>query len=358
MKKFTSLLAVGALSLTLAAQPVAAAASFPDVPDSNRFHDEINYLVDQKIITGYSNGNFQPKRNVTRGEAAIMIGRTLKLDGAKRDTKFKDVSKNYGASGYIAAATDKGIIGGFKDGTYRPDATISRGDMAMIIDRAFELVTNSHYQFKDVGVKMTAYGATRALAGNYITTGYPDGTFKPKGTVTREQFSAFIARGLDIDFKQKTQMKDSYAYDLTKQYVFAGPEGDRMMTYKYESKMMNGKPLGYTWESKNLKTGEVNYFGQSENSEYLMAGIPYSDYSPALKYPVKLNSKWQIGMNSNEVDQVTGVNKTVKTSYKTFTGAVEVTSNTGHKTYYVKGIGLVKSINPKGIVVSELKSLK
>ena len=52
-------------------------------------------------------GQFKPKRNVTRAEAAIMLGRALKLDGTQRTTSFSDVGASAKASGYIQSAVEK-----------------------------------------------------------------------------------------------------------------------------------------------------------------------------------------------------------------------------------------------------------
>ncbi|WP_432352015.1 S-layer homology domain-containing protein [Sporosarcina sp. A2] len=61
MKRILTLLAVCGIACIVAVQPAAAAAtSFPDVPENNRFHDEIQYLIEKEIISGYSNGKFQP----------------------------------------------------------------------------------------------------------------------------------------------------------------------------------------------------------------------------------------------------------------------------------------------------------
>lgn len=359
MKRIFTLFTALALTLVLAVQPAAAAASFPDVPKSNRFHDEINFLVDQQIISGYSNGSFQLKRNVTRGEAAIMIGRTLKLDGTKRNTKFKDVPKSHGASGYIAAATEKGIIGGYPDGTFQPNKPISRGDMAIILSRGFGLQLGSKRDFKDVGYNMKAAEAINHMAGNYITTGYPDNTFRPNGLVTREQFAAFVARGLSPKFKQRTQMKDGYAYDLTKKYVYGQSDGNLEVTYKKVSTKLADTPFtGFLWEFKNTGTGKVTYLTQNESDEGLMLAYPLSSGILELAYPVKVNSKWQPELDMQERKTITGVSKSVKTPYKTFTNAVEVTDNDGMKHYFVKGIGEVKVIAKSGKTITELKSIQ
>ncbi|MCM3756292.1 S-layer homology domain-containing protein [Sporosarcina aquimarina] len=358
MKKFITIVAAGALSLVVAVQPAAAAASFPDVPKSNRFHDEVNYLVGKEIISGYSNGNFLPKKNVTRGEAAIMIGRMLGVDGAKRDTKFKDVLKNYGASGYIAAATDKGIIGGYPDGTFRPNEHISRGDMAIILDRTWSLEFGSVRDFKDVGENMKASDAIYNIAREYITTGYNDGTFRPKGTITREQFSAFLARGMSPVYKQRVIGNNGYSLNMTKQYTFGTSDGDRQLVFQQGIQSDQAPDYkGFAWKETNLKTGQVDYSLQEETSDEMITGYPFSEYYTDLKFPLKVGVPWLNGEGEGTA-KITNMSKTVKTPYKTFTNAVETTSDMGYKVYYVKGVGHVKTINPAGKVVRELKSIK
>ncbi len=358
MKRLFTLFTILALSFVLAAQP-AAAAGFPDVPKTNRFHDEINFLVSKNIISGYSNGKFQPAKDVTRGEAAIMVSRMLNLDSTPRNTKFKDVSKNYGASGYIASAADRKIISGYADGTFRPNNKISRGDMAIILERSFGIMAGSYGRFSDVGSKMNAYTAILEMAGAHIITGYPDGTFRPTANVTREQFSAFLARGLNNEFKQRTLNKDGYAYDLTKTYIYAQQKGELHVAYK----KVTIKPAevtfhGYLWEFKDTGDGSVYHMDQRETKNALYMIHPLSESETELLYPIKLNTKWQPGMDVYERNTITGLNKTVKTPYKTFTSALEVTNTKGNKSYFVKGIGRVKTVDKNGKMVSELKSIQ
>lgn len=95
MKRFLTFAAALTCSIGLVAQPAAAAVSFPDVPKSSRFHDEVQYLVSKNIISGYLGGTFAPRNDVTRVEAAIFIGRMINLDGTKRTSDFSDVGKTY-----------------------------------------------------------------------------------------------------------------------------------------------------------------------------------------------------------------------------------------------------------------------
>lgn len=176
------------------------AAGFKDAPSTYRFHDEINFLTDKGIITGYTDNTFRPEETVTRGAAAMMIGRHLELDGTKRKTVFTDVGESSVASGYIQSAVDAGVITGFTDGSFRPNETVTRGQLAIFITRAFELEKEVPVNFNDVSRSMAAYPYIQKLLAAEITTGYGDGTYRPDIGVTRAQFSAFMARAIDPSF--------------------------------------------------------------------------------------------------------------------------------------------------------------
>src|SRR5690606_20826360 len=125
MKKI-SLVAGAVLALSLLASPVQAAT---DLPKSHGFYDDMTYLINKGVITGFEDDTLKPDKTVSRAEAAIMIGRLKGFNGTTSSTKFKDVTKNQKASGFIAAAEKAGYINGYKDGTFKPDAPITRGDM-------------------------------------------------------------------------------------------------------------------------------------------------------------------------------------------------------------------------------------
>ncbi|WP_370221670.1 Ig-like domain-containing protein [Cytobacillus sp.] len=177
--------------------------TFPDVSSEHRFHKEISYLSGELVITGFPDGSLRPNATVTRAHAAIMIGRALKLDGEQRDTIFSDAGATLKASGYIAAATERGIITGFPDGTFRPDAPVTRGQMAIFLARAFELTEEAAVTFSDVSSSSKSYDSIKKILADRITTGYPNGTFRPDQSLIRADFSAFMARALAEEFKVK-----------------------------------------------------------------------------------------------------------------------------------------------------------
>lgn len=187
--------------LLLSLIPSVQAVSFSDVSKSNGFYDEINYLVEKGIIQGFQDGTFKPNNYVTRAQAAIMIGRALGLDGTQKNTKFPDVSKESVASGYIQSAVNSGIIQGYSDGTFKPNQSVTRGQMAIFLSRAFNLQKTSNVTFSDVSSSMVAYPYIGRLIAAGITNGYTDGTYRPNKAVTRGEFSAFMARALDSSFR-------------------------------------------------------------------------------------------------------------------------------------------------------------
>ena len=201
MKKIVSLL-LGFGLLAGAFSESAQAAAFKDVPAGHTFNKEIEYLSGKNIITGFKDGTFKPDQKVTRGGAAMLIGKMLKLDGTQRKTNFSDVPASSAASGYIQAAVDKGIIQGYSNGTFKPNDYVTRGQVAILLSRALGLSERATIGYKDVGASSSAYAAIGKVVAAKITSGYNDNTYRPNVVVTRGQLSAFMARALEPSFSK------------------------------------------------------------------------------------------------------------------------------------------------------------
>jgi hypothetical protein len=200
MNNVFRIVAISTLFL-LASTASVFASSFPDVSKDSRFYDEIMYLSNDEIITGFPSGEFRPGEKVTRAAAAIMIGRALGYDKEQRETSFPDVPKASAASGYIQQAYENNIISGFPNGEFRPDQNVTRGEMAIFIARAYSLSEEEVVPFSDVSVNMSSFSSIRKAIAFGVTGGYENGTFRPDQAVTREQFSAFLARAESAQFK-------------------------------------------------------------------------------------------------------------------------------------------------------------
>ncbi|KMY56294.1 hypothetical protein AC623_18315 [Bacillus sp. FJAT-27231] len=111
---------------------------FKDVEKTAPTYDAITSLTDQNIIQGFDDYTFRPDEPVTRGQAAAIINRVLKGKPVVM-SHFKDVPKTNRFAVDIAAIREAGIINGFPDKTFRPDEYMSRTEMAVIVQRAFDL---------------------------------------------------------------------------------------------------------------------------------------------------------------------------------------------------------------------------
>ncbi|MFZ0475559.1 MAG: S8 family serine peptidase, partial [Halobacillus sp.] len=171
----------------------APTTPFKDFDRSHWYSSAVENLSLGNLISGYDDGMFKAKRSITREEAVAMVGRALELNGEERATDFPDVSPSSFGSGYISAGTSSGFISGYTDGTFRPKQAINRGDVAMIIDRAFKIEGSSSERFSDVSEDAYYYESVHDLKAAGFISGYPDGTFHPSNEITRAEFSLILS---------------------------------------------------------------------------------------------------------------------------------------------------------------------
>ena len=177
--------------------PAYQVQRFTDVTSEHWALANIEYLSDRNIISGYFDGSFKPDRAISREHAAVMLVRELGLSTeGRRDPGFTDVLDNRSTYGAISTVAATGLMVGKEPGKFMPEAPLTRAEMAVILDRAYTLAGNAdeHEGFRDVAANHWAGHSIRALAASRITGGYPDGTFKPSGQLSRAEFATFMAR--------------------------------------------------------------------------------------------------------------------------------------------------------------------
>ncbi|SFK17882.1 N-acetylmuramoyl-L-alanine amidase [Halobacillus dabanensis] len=287
IKKVSSLL-IGLLLLSLVLGQNDAikvsASSVEGIPSA--YESEITFLTGKSIIQGYPDGHFHGSDEVTREQAATMVGRALDLEGEQRDTKFPDVDENSFASGYIQSAVEAGVIKGYPDGTYQPKSIMTRGEMAYLISNAFNLKATSEVSYHDVKEGSNVATPVNLLTTAGISEGTPEGNFLPDKTITRTEFSLFIARGLNADFKvsQDEEEEEEAQKALSEKVVDAdflnvrqGPGTE----HKTVGKLMTGETV-----SVYKKEGDWRYI-QSGNLKgyvhsYYLLDKPKGDWKVAL----------------------------------------------------------------------------
>ncbi|WP_127495023.1 S-layer homology domain-containing protein [Paenibacillus glycanilyticus] len=147
-------------------------------------------------MTGYSDGTFRPNQSVTRAEMSTMLYRLLSgtLPGKGSVTAFTDVSGSFWASEAIRWGQQVGILSGYPDHSFKPNATITRAEMAAIIAKWLQLDPGAaNPAFRDVkGHWASAHIAAAAKLG--YMTGYSDGTFRPDQPLTRAEAVVIVNR--------------------------------------------------------------------------------------------------------------------------------------------------------------------
>ena len=190
-----------ALLLIFVATPfqVQAATQFSDV-GKHWAKNEIMYLSDRNIIGGYPDGTFKPNEPITRSQAASMLIKALKMPLTENTSvAFKDVSKKSPYYQILATVNEKGILRG-DNGYMRPGEKTSRAQMAAILRRAFDMPLDKQATFIDVTPSHWAYQDINGIAKQRVAGG-SNGKYMPSDSVTRAQFSAFLVRAMDDKMK-------------------------------------------------------------------------------------------------------------------------------------------------------------
>lgn len=168
-----------------------------EIPDDDALG--LNTTDHFAYIIGYPDGSVQPNGQITRAEATTIFFRLLTEESRSANlTKtngYTDVASDAWYNTAVSAMTKAGIVDGYPDGTFRPDAPITRAEMAKIIS-LFAKLDKSESRFSDIaGHWAEAY--IRLAAGNGWIAGYPDGTFGPQRNITRAETTTMINRVLD-----------------------------------------------------------------------------------------------------------------------------------------------------------------
>src|SRR5690606_24359008 len=174
----TLVTALAASAVAVAAPTAEAAKSFPDVKKGEYYYDAVMELSERGVIKGFPDGTFKPNQSVTRGQAAKIIAGVLGLDTKNvKNPSFKDVSTSNEYYGAIAALQNAGIINGYPDGTYKPAAPIERNHMAKIIANAFELTPSTKGKAPFTDMYKDYQEHITALYEYGVTTGRTSTTF-------------------------------------------------------------------------------------------------------------------------------------------------------------------------------------
>ena len=173
--------------------------------------DHYSYLI------GYADGTVRPNGKITRAEVATIFFRLLDDDTRAKywssENNFSDVSADKWYNNAVSTLSRMGVIGGYADGTFRPDAPISRAEFAKIAVSFTQNNGSAVYNYF-TDVKTTDWFAPYVTAAKDagLIEGYSDGSFKPESKITRAEACAIVNRTLGRK-PSKSHMKISDRID-------------------------------------------------------------------------------------------------------------------------------------------------
>lgn len=188
-----------ALAAALAFAPAQAFAA-PATDISGHWAEKVITQWQEKgLISGYEDGTFKPDNSVTRAEFVIMLNKALGFT-QKGNVTFSDVSANAWYYDAVAIAVEAGYCAGYEDGTFKPNATITRAEAAVMIAKAKELTANTEAadKFTDASrIPVWAKGSVGAVSAAGFMTGRTDGTFDATNTITRAEAVSSLDRTME-----------------------------------------------------------------------------------------------------------------------------------------------------------------
>ncbi|WP_346294161.1 S-layer homology domain-containing protein [Sphaerothrix gracilis] len=176
-----------------------------------------------------------------RALTGLAIGLTtiLTTSATAQAETFSDIAPQYWAVDYISALADRGILSGYPDGTFRPEATVTRAEFAAILVQAFPttepLPEGSIGGFIDVPADYWGYGAIDTANAAGFLIGYPSNEFRPEQTLSRAQALVSLANGLDYSsdtFNSLSYYTDAAAIpDYARASIAAATQAEIVVNY-------------------------------------------------------------------------------------------------------------------------------
>ena len=169
-----------------------------EIPDDDALG--LNTTDHFAYIIGYGNGKVRPQNNITRAEVATIFFRLLTDDvrdeNLTKTNRYSDVAATSWYNTAVSTLSSMGIITGYPDGTFRPNAAITRVEFAAIAARFDNDGDKTAAKFSDIATHWAKDEISIAYNNGWIT-GYPDGTFGPQRDITRAETMTLVNRVLN-----------------------------------------------------------------------------------------------------------------------------------------------------------------
>ncbi|WP_051289940.1 S-layer homology domain-containing protein [Paenibacillus massiliensis] len=180
--------------------PPVSNVNFSDTA-SHWAREAVQKAVALGIVNGYENGEFRPNAKASRAEFVVMLARALGLEASSNNLSFQDANNIPAWSrSYVAQAVQMGIISGYEDGTFRPAANMNRTEMTVMLVRALGLTVDPAAKptFTDAG-RIPAWAApyVAAAVDAGLVQGAGNNQFNPLAEATRAEVVTLLLNALE-----------------------------------------------------------------------------------------------------------------------------------------------------------------
>ena len=203
-------------------------------------------------IIGYKDGYVRPNRNISRAEVATIFFRLLTDDAREKywssTNNYSDVKDTDWCNNAISTLSNMGILKGYEDGTFHPNAPVTRAEFAAIAARFSDGAADDYATFSDVP---NDYWATKEIAKaaklGWIK-GYTDGTFRPTNNITRAEVMTLVNRVLERGVDEEGLMEDAIQWADNKPgdwYYYDVQEATNSHEYVRTDKPIDGRDISF-----------------------------------------------------------------------------------------------------------------
>ncbi len=179
---------------------------YSDLHNQDWYNDDVYYLSTKGVIKGYSDGEFKPNKSINRAEFTKLIIKTLEANGyidstydysISMEDSITDIEEYSWYEQPVGKARKAGIISGYKDKTFRPEANISRAEAAQVIANIIKIYRLKSTlpkppNFRDVKPTDWYFNAINTVSSNRIMTGKNEQVFAPNKNLTRAEAAKII----------------------------------------------------------------------------------------------------------------------------------------------------------------------
>lgn len=204
IKRIVSVLLVAAMLCSMAV--CVSAAGFTDI-ENHWAREYIEHWTELGVINGYGDGTFRPDQKVTRAEVSKILTAAYRLPTDVEETKFSDVSAAEWFYDYVQACAARGIVDGYPNGTFKPNGNITRSEAVKMVCLAVGLSQEEtgYEKFSDANqMPAWAAGYWNALIKIGVVEGYENGVLRPNDMITRAEMVKILCVAVEVKIYELT----------------------------------------------------------------------------------------------------------------------------------------------------------